>query len=111
MIRRATGRERSVRMSLLSRRSLLVGTTTARKSEITFADGGAVETNFADYPLISIDEMPDVVPIILPSARPPQGFGEVVLAPLAPAIAQALRQATGRELASMPFPDDAFRLN
>jgi isoquinoline 1-oxidoreductase beta subunit len=84
--------------------------TTALKSRITFADGGAVEANFTDYPLITIDEMPEVVPIILPSDRPPQSFGEVVLAPLAPAIAQAVLQATGRELATMPFPDDAFRL-
>jgi isoquinoline 1-oxidoreductase subunit beta len=85
--------------------------TTALKSKITFADGGAVETNFSDYPLISIDEMPEVVPIIVASDRPPQGFGEVVLAPLAPAIAQALLHATGREITTMPLPDDAFRLS
>jgi len=85
--------------------------TTALKSKITFADGGVIETNFSDYPLISIDEMPQIIPIIVASDRPPQGFGEVVLAPLAPAIAQAVRHATGRELLTMPFPDDAFRLN
>jgi isoquinoline 1-oxidoreductase subunit beta len=84
--------------------------TTALKSRITFANGGAVETNFTDYPLLSIDEMPEIMPIIVASERPPQGFGEVVLAPLAPAIAQALLAATGRELLTMPFPDDAFRL-
>ena len=68
-----------------------------------------IEQNFYDYPLLSIDEMPEVVPIVLPSDRPPQGFGEVVLAPLAPAIAQALHQATGRRLDVMPFPEAAFR--
>jgi isoquinoline 1-oxidoreductase subunit beta len=46
---------------------------------------------------------------VLPSDRPPQGFGEVVLAPLAPAIAQALQQATGRQLDVMPFPEAVFR--
>ena len=85
--------------------------TTALNSKITFANGGAVETNFTDYPLISIDEMPEVVPIIVASDRPPQGFGEVVLAPLAPAIAQALLHATGREVATMPMPAAAFRLS
>ena len=85
--------------------------TTALKSRIRFANGGAVETNFTDYPLISIDEMPEVVPIIVASDRPPQGFGEVVLAPLAPAIAQALLHATGREIATMPLPADAFRVS
>jgi len=55
--------------------------------------------------------MPEIVPIVLDSARPPQGFGEVVLAPVAPALAQALFSATGRRLDVMPFPDDAFRSN
>ena len=48
--------------------------TTALKSRITFADGGAVETNFTDYPLISIDEMPEVVPIIAAERPAAAGF-------------------------------------
>ena len=83
--------------------------TTALLSRITFANGGAEQSNFLDYPLLAIDGMPEIVPIILPSDRPPQGFGEVVLAPLAPAIAQALMQATGRRIDSMPLPAEAFR--
>jgi isoquinoline 1-oxidoreductase beta subunit len=83
--------------------------TTALYSRVTFAKGGAEQTNFLDYPLLAIDEMPEIVPVVLPSDRPPQGFGEVVLAPLAPAIAQALLQATGRRIDVMPLPADAFR--
>jgi len=83
--------------------------TTALLSRITFANGGAEQSNFLDYPLLAIDGMPEIVPIILPSDRPPQGFGEVVLAPLAPAIAQALLQANGRRIDTMPLPADAFR--
>jgi isoquinoline 1-oxidoreductase subunit beta len=83
--------------------------TTALHSKITFSNGGADQNNFFDYPLLTIDKMPEVVPIVLPSDRAPQGFGEVVLAPLAPAIAQALLKATGRRLDVMPFPDAAFR--
>ena len=82
--------------------------TTALHSRITFSNGGADQSNFFDYPLLAINEMPEVVPIVLPSERPPQGFGEVVLAPLAPAIAQALLHATGRRLNVMPFPAAAF---
>jgi len=83
--------------------------TTALYSRITFANGGAEQTNFLDYPLLAIGEMPEIVPIVLPSDRPPQGFGEVVLAPVAPAIAQALLLATGRRIDVMPLPPDAFR--
>jgi len=60
--------------------------------------------------LLAIGEMPEIVPIVLPSDRPPQGFGEVVLAPLAPAIAQALLMAKGRRIDVMPLPADAFRI-
>jgi isoquinoline 1-oxidoreductase beta subunit len=84
--------------------------TTALKSRITFSNGGTDQSNFFDYPLLSIDEMPQIVPIVLASDRPPQGAGEVMLAPLAPAIAQALLQATGRRLDAMPFPDEAFKV-
>ena len=83
--------------------------TTALKSAITFSNGGTDQSNFFDYPLLGIDEMPEIVPLIQPSDRPPQGAGEVVLAPLAPAIAQALLYATGRRLDVMPFPDEAFQ--
>src|SRR6516165_8579939 len=85
--------------------------TNTLKSRITFSNGGAEQSNFFDYPLLRIDEMPQIVPIVLASDRPPQGFGEVVLAPVAPALAQALLSATGRRLDVMPFPDDAFRAN
>jgi isoquinoline 1-oxidoreductase beta subunit len=85
--------------------------TNTLKSRITFSNGGAEQSNFSDYPLLRIDEMPEIVPIVLPSDRPPQGFGEVVLAPVAPALAQALFHATGRRVDVMPFPEDAFRAN
>jgi isoquinoline 1-oxidoreductase beta subunit len=84
--------------------------TTTFKSAITFSNGGTDQSNFYDYPLLGIDEMPEVVPIILRSDRPPQGAGEVMLAPLAPAIAQAVLGATGRRIDVMPFPDAAFRI-
>jgi isoquinoline 1-oxidoreductase subunit beta len=84
--------------------------TNTLKSKITFSNGSTDQSNFFDYPLLSIDEMPEIVPIVLTSDRPPQGVGEVVLPPVAPAISQALQNATGRRLDVMPFPPDAFKL-
>jgi isoquinoline 1-oxidoreductase beta subunit len=83
--------------------------TNTLKSKITFSNGGTDQSNFFDYQLLSIDEMPEIVALIQPSDRPPQGVGEVVLAPVAPAVAQALLHATGRKLDVMPFPDEAFK--
>src|SRR5262247_2309759 len=85
--------------------------TNTLKSRITFSNGGAEQSNFFDYQLLRMDEMPEIVLIVLDSDRPPQGFGEVVLAPVAPALAQAVLSATGRRLDVMPFPDAAFRMN
>jgi isoquinoline 1-oxidoreductase subunit beta len=84
--------------------------TNTLKSRITFSNGGADQSNFFDYQLLRIDEMPEIVPIVMTSDRPPQGAGEVMLAPVAPALAQALLQATGRRLDVMPFPDSAFQV-
>ena len=85
--------------------------TNTLKSRITFSNGGVDQSNFFDYPLLRIDEMPEIVSVVLDSDRPPQGFGEVVLAPVAPALAQAVFHATGRRLDVMPFPDDAFNVS
>jgi isoquinoline 1-oxidoreductase subunit beta len=84
--------------------------TNTLKSRITFSNGGVDQSNFFDYFLLRMDEMPEIVSIVLPSDRPPQGFGEVVLAPVAPAVAQAVLHATGRRLDVMPFPDAAFEV-
>jgi isoquinoline 1-oxidoreductase beta subunit len=83
--------------------------TNTLKSRITFSEGGVDQSNYFDYQLLTIDEMPEIVPIIVPSNRPPQGVGEVVLAPLAPAVAQALFSATGRRIDVMPFPAALFQ--
>jgi isoquinoline 1-oxidoreductase subunit beta len=84
--------------------------TNTLKSSITFSNGGTDQSNFFDYPLLGIDEMPEIIPLVQVSDRPPQGVGEVVLSPLAPAISQALLDATGQRIEVMPFPDEVFRV-
>ncbi|VVD70999.1 acylaldehyde oxidase [Pandoraea capi] len=78
--------------------------TNTFKSQITFANGGVEQSNFGDYPLLYLVEMPKIETVILPSDRPPQGCGEVSLPPMAPAVAQAIRRATGVRPRSMPLP-------
>jgi isoquinoline 1-oxidoreductase beta subunit len=78
--------------------------THAFKSELTFDKGAVQQSNFHDYPLLQLAEMPQVEVTILASDRPPQGCGEVVLGPTAPAVASALFGATGRRFRSMPLP-------
>ncbi len=77
--------------------------TNTFKSEITFADGGVTQQNFADYPLLYLSQMPQMEVVIVASGRAPQGCGEVSLPPVAPAVAEALFQATGTRLRTMPL--------
>jgi isoquinoline 1-oxidoreductase subunit beta len=77
--------------------------TNTLKSEITFANGGVVQSNFHDYPLLGLSEMPRVEVLLMDSDRPPQGCGEVSLAPVAPAVAHAVYRATNKRLRAMPF--------
>ncbi|MWL91120.1 molybdopterin cofactor-binding domain-containing protein [Cupriavidus sp. SW-Y-13] len=77
--------------------------TNTLKSEITFKGGVVQQSNFHDYPLLQLSEMPKIETVIVESDRPPQGCGEVSLGPTAPAVAHALYQATKKRRRSMPM--------
>jgi isoquinoline 1-oxidoreductase subunit beta len=78
--------------------------TNTFNSEITFANGEVEQSNFHDYPLLSISGMPKIDAALMDSDRPPQGCGEVSLPPVAPAIANAIYKGTKVRLRSMPLP-------
>ena len=82
--------------------------TNTLKSKITFSSGRVDQANFPDYPLLTMSEMPQIVSVLVDSDRPPQGVGEVMLAPVAPAVAGAILQASGPRIDRMPFPDALF---
>jgi isoquinoline 1-oxidoreductase beta subunit len=81
--------------------------TNTLRSEITFKGGVVQQSNFHDYPLLRLAEMPKVEVVIVDSDRPPQGCGEVSLGPVAPAVAHALYQATKSRRRSMPMKLEA----
>ncbi|WP_225206125.1 xanthine dehydrogenase family protein molybdopterin-binding subunit [Novosphingobium huizhouense] len=68
------------------------------------ADGRVTTDNFGDFPLLRIDGKPAEVALSwVPSDFPPTGLGEPALPPVIPAIANAVRQATGQRLRSLPL--------
>jgi isoquinoline 1-oxidoreductase beta subunit len=77
--------------------------TAALKGAITVEEGRVRQNNFDDYPLLRIDEMPAVEVHIIPSARPPQGMGEMGVPTLAPALANAIFNATGKRIRRLPI--------
>ncbi len=72
-------------------------------SAITLKDGIVEQSNFGDFTVARITDMPEFAVHIVPSADPPTGIGEPGLPPLAPAFANAIAQLTGKPLRQLPF--------
>lgn len=71
--------------------------------EISLAAGAVQQSNFHDYPIIRLRDMPEVVVEILPSTASPGGVGEPGVPPLAPALANAWYAATGERHRRLPL--------
>jgi isoquinoline 1-oxidoreductase beta subunit len=70
---------------------------------ITLKGGKIEQDNFNGYRVLRINEMPKVEVHIVPSAEPPTGVGEPGVAPLGPALANAIFAATGKRNYVLPF--------
>ena len=79
------------------------GLAAALHGEIVLEEGRVRQSNFHDYRVLRIHEMPRVEVHIVPSAESPTGVGEPGVPPLAPAVANAYLQLTGRPIHRLPF--------
>ncbi|MCP8687871.1 xanthine dehydrogenase family protein molybdopterin-binding subunit [Marinobacterium sedimentorum] len=79
------------------------GLSPALVSEITLNDGQVVQSNFHDYQVLRINQMPAIEVHIVPSAEAPTGVGEPGTPPIAPAVANALSAATGQHFRRLPL--------
>ncbi len=70
---------------------------------ITLKDGEVQQSNFGDFLVPRITDMPEIAVHIVPSADAPTGMGEPGLPPLAPAFANAIARLTGKPLRNLPF--------
>jgi isoquinoline 1-oxidoreductase beta subunit len=87
------------------------GLTVAFKSEITFSKGGVDQSNYHDYQLLNMSEMPPVeVQYLNSDTRLLGGTGEVGPVTVLPAVANALFAATGKRYRSLPLSRHGLRL-
>jgi CO/xanthine dehydrogenase Mo-binding subunit len=79
------------------------GLTAALHGEITLNEGRVEQSNYTDYPLLRIGEMPRIEVHIVESQEKPTGVGEPGVPVIAPAVANALFAATGQRLRKLPL--------
>ena len=83
--------------------AIVYGLTAALYGKITFKDGGVEQSNFHDYRMLRMNEMPKVEVHIVPSKEAPGGIGEPGTPPIAPAVANAIFAATGKRIRKLPL--------
>jgi isoquinoline 1-oxidoreductase beta subunit len=78
--------------------------------EITIKDGRAEQSNFHDYRLMRLREMPKVELVLAPSGGFWGGIGEPGQASIAPAVCNAIFAATGKRIRSLPLKNHGLTL-
>ena len=82
---------------------IVYGLSAALMGEITIEGGRVKQRNFHDYPVLRMNEMPQIEVHIAPSNEAPGGIGEPGTPPIAPAVANAVFAATGRPVRRLPI--------
>ena len=82
---------------------IVFGLTAALFDEITIEGGQTQQSNFNNYPMMRIGDMPRVEVHIIPSHESPGGCGQPPVPSIAPAVANAIFAATGKRLRRLPF--------
>ncbi|MDA1082262.1 MAG: molybdopterin-dependent oxidoreductase [Gemmatimonadetes bacterium] len=81
-----------------------MGLANALTSELTYAKGATVQSNFNDYQVLRMRESPQDIRIYLvDSGGPIGGVGEPPVPPVAPALANAIFAATGKRIRTLPI--------
>jgi isoquinoline 1-oxidoreductase beta subunit len=88
---------------------IVFGLSSALKQSISLRRGSVLESNFHDYPILRLSEMPKIEVRIVDSPNPPKGAGETSVPPVAPAVANAIFAATGRRCRRPPFLPSTVR--
>ena len=86
--------------------TIIYGLSNALKERITVNGGSVDQTNFHDYPVMRMNEVPEIQVRALSNENPPSGIGELGLATTGAALANALFAATGVRVRELPMTPD-----
>jgi len=82
---------------------IVFGISGALWGEITFNNGRVEQSNFHDYRVLRMNEMPQIDVYLVRSHEKPGGMGEPGTATIAPALTNAVFAATGRRIRQLPI--------
>lgn len=89
--------------------SVAFGLTSALYGEITINQGGVVQGNLNEYRILRVDEMPRVETHWLLSRHPPWGgLGEPIVAAVVPALVNAIYDAGGPRIRTLPLKNHSI---
>jgi isoquinoline 1-oxidoreductase beta subunit len=88
---------------------IVFGLSAALWGEVTLAEGRVQQSNFHDYRVMRMNEVPDIDVHIVPSTEPPGGVGEPGTSVSIPALANAVFAATGRRVRKLPIGEQLRR--
>ena len=87
----------------------MYGLSAALLEELTVKGGAIQQTNFNDYPVLRMSDLPDIHTKIVTSDNPPTGMGEIGVVAVGPAIANAVFQLTGKRIRNLPMSPERVK--
>ena len=83
--------------------AVVYGLSAALLEELSVKDGAIQQTNFNTYHVLRMSDLPEIHTKIVATDNPPTGMGEIGVVTVAPAIANAIFQLTGKRLRHLPM--------
>ena len=89
--------------------NFVIGPPYTPAPELTVKDGAIQQSNFSDYPVLRMSDLPEIHTRIVTTNNPPTGMGEIGVVAVAPAIATALFQLTGKRIRALPMSPERVK--
>jgi isoquinoline 1-oxidoreductase beta subunit len=89
--------------------AMTFGLGAALIEQIAIKDGVMQATNFDSYPVLRMSDVPPMEVAVISTNDPPTGIGEAGVPAVAPAIASAVAQLTGKRLRHLPMTPDRVK--